>query len=60
MEPELVKWSKNTIKKSDLKNIEIIQADEILGYPKQAPFDRILVSDRLIRACMQKPFRIKA
>lgn len=44
LEAELVKWSKNNIKKSELKNIEIYRAKKIFGYPEEAPYDRILVS----------------
>jgi len=48
LDPELVKWSKNNIKNSEFKNIEIIQSKKVLGYPEKSPFDRILVSAAVI------------
>ncbi|MDD3262474.1 MAG: protein-L-isoaspartate O-methyltransferase [Candidatus Absconditabacteria bacterium] len=44
LEPGLVKFGQNNIKKSDLKNVIIKEASDILGWPGEAPFDRILVS----------------
>lgn len=40
--PELLERSKGALK--DYENIEIFQAEKMLGLPKLAPFDRILVS----------------
>ncbi len=42
--PELVRFSKENIKKYKRKNSAIMQASEELGYPQHAPYDKILVS----------------
>jgi protein-L-isoaspartate(D-aspartate) O-methyltransferase len=41
---ELVKLGQENIEKYDLKNAEIVQAGKELGYPKEALYDKILVS----------------
>ena len=42
--PELAEFAKNNIKKSNIKNIEIVNQDGSKGYPIEAPYDRILVA----------------
>lgn len=42
--PELVESSKKNINKYNLNNTYIIMADNVLGAPEGAPFDRIIVS----------------
>ncbi|MCD6476888.1 MAG: protein-L-isoaspartate(D-aspartate) O-methyltransferase [Candidatus Aenigmarchaeota archaeon] len=41
---ELVKFAKENIKKTKLKNIRIIEGDGSKGYKKYAPYDKIIVS----------------
>jgi len=42
--PELVLFSKNNLKKYQLKNVKIFKANKKIGLEKEAPFDKILVS----------------
>lgn len=42
--PQLVDFGKNNLSKYNLTNAEIHQADNVLGLPKEAPYDKILVS----------------
>jgi len=49
--PELVKLAKTNIKKLKIKNIEIIKGDGSKGCPKEAPFERIIVT----AACKEIP-----
>jgi protein-L-isoaspartate(D-aspartate) O-methyltransferase len=42
--PEIVKLGQGNIKKYDFKNAEILQAGEEVGFSKEAPYDKILVS----------------
>ena len=42
--PKLAKFARSNIKKLNIKNIEVICADGSKGYPKKAPFDRIIVT----------------
>lgn len=42
--PELVEFGRNNLSKYDFKNVQIFKAGKELGLPKEAPFDKILVS----------------
>jgi len=42
--PELVKFGQNNLAKYDFPQARILQAGKEIGLPKEAPFDRILVS----------------
>ena len=42
--PELVSFAKTNLTKAKVKNVEVIQWDGGLGYAKQAPYDKIIVS----------------
>ncbi|SFV77814.1 Protein-L-isoaspartate O-methyltransferase [hydrothermal vent metagenome] len=42
--PELVSFAKTNLTKAKVKNVEVIQWDGGLGYDKQAPYDKIIVS----------------
>lgn len=42
--PELVEFAKSNLKKSKIKNVKIIQGDGSIGYKKEAPYDRIIVT----------------
>jgi len=44
MIPELVEFSRENLEKYDFKHAEILEAEEELGLPSKAPFDKILVS----------------
>jgi len=48
---ELVDLAKNNIKKLKIKNIKIIEGNGSKGYPKEAPFDRIIIT----AACKETP-----
>lgn len=41
---ELVKFARCNLKKVGIKNVEIIHGDGSLGYEKEAPYDRIIVT----------------
>jgi protein-L-isoaspartate(D-aspartate) O-methyltransferase len=42
--PELVEFGRQNAQRAGVKNAEFYQADNTLGLPEQAPYDRILVS----------------
>ncbi len=42
--PELVVRANENLRKLGLGNVEVVQGDGTLGYPEQAPFDRIIVT----------------
>jgi len=44
LEKKVYELSKTNLKRSGIKNIEIYCADGGLGYPKEAPFDKIIVT----------------
>lgn len=45
IKPSLVEFGRSNLKEANIENAEILQAKKhVLGLPKQAPFDRILVS----------------
>ena len=41
---KLVDFAENNLKKSRIKNVEVIHHDGNLGYEKEAPYDRIIVT----------------
>jgi len=49
--PELVKFAQDNLKKLKIKNVHVILGDGSLGYPKAAPYDRIIVT----AACTEIP-----
>lgn len=44
IDPKLIEFAKKNIKKFNVKNIRIICCDGSVGYEKEAPFDRIMVT----------------
>jgi len=44
LEPRLVEFSKNNIVKTNLSNIELVCGDGKKGYPKNSPYDCILIN----------------
>lgn len=42
--PELVEFGRNNCEKLNIKNVTFREAGKVFGWPKQAPFKRILVS----------------
>ncbi|MBP6914401.1 protein-L-isoaspartate O-methyltransferase [Candidatus Parcubacteria bacterium] len=42
--PELVELGRKNISKYNFNNVQILQAEKLLGLPQEAPFDKILVS----------------
>jgi len=51
LEKELVEFSKKNIKKVKLKNVKIIHGDGKKGYPKEAPYDKCMIT----AACDEVP-----
>jgi len=51
LEKELVEFSKKNIKKVKLKNVKIIHGDGKKGYPKEAPYDKCIIT----AACDEVP-----
>ena len=51
LEPELVEFSKNNIKKIKLKNVKIINWDGKKGYKKESPYDKCMIT----AACKEIP-----
>ncbi len=41
---ELARYAKENLRKTGVKNVEIIHGDGSRGYPKKAPFDKIIVT----------------
>jgi len=48
---ELVEFAKNNLKSANVKNVQVIQGDGVMGYPKKSPFDRIIIT----AACKKIP-----
>lgn len=42
--PELVNFAKHNLNKANIKNVEVIEGDGTLGYEKEAPYDKIIVT----------------
>ncbi|MEX0861367.1 protein-L-isoaspartate(D-aspartate) O-methyltransferase [Nitrosopumilus sp.] len=49
--PELVKFAKENLKKLKIENVHVILGDGSIGYPKSAPYDRIIIT----AACTEVP-----
>ena len=55
LEKDLVKFSKKNLKKTKLKNVEIINGDGKGGYSKEAPYDKCIIT----AACEEVPKAVK-
>jgi protein-L-isoaspartate(D-aspartate) O-methyltransferase len=44
LEPELVRFSKENLRKAGIKNVELFAGDGSLGLPRRAPFNKIIVT----------------
>ena len=44
LEPDLVKFASRNIRKAGIKNVQIMQGDGSKGYPKEAPYDKVIVT----------------
>ncbi|RLF35950.1 MAG: protein-L-isoaspartate O-methyltransferase [Thermoplasmata archaeon] len=42
--PELVDFAKANLRKAKIKNVEVLHVDGSLGYKKEAPYDRIIMT----------------
>jgi len=42
--PELVKFAKNNLKKSNINNVKVVEWDGSRGYDKEKPYDKIIVT----------------
>jgi protein-L-isoaspartate(D-aspartate) O-methyltransferase len=51
MEPVLVEFARENIEKVKLKNVKVIQGDGKKGYPKEAPYDKCIIT----AACPEIP-----
>jgi len=51
LEPDLVKFAKKNIKKTKLKDIRVICGDGKLGYQKESPYDKCMIT----AACQEIP-----
>lgn len=49
--PELVKFAQENLKKLKIDNVHVILGDGNLGYPKESPYDRIIIT----AACTEIP-----
>jgi protein-L-isoaspartate(D-aspartate) O-methyltransferase len=49
--PELVKFAQENLKKLNVENVHVILGDGSLGYPKESPYDRIIIT----AACSEIP-----
>ncbi len=49
--PELVKFAQENLKKLDIDNVHVVLSDGTLGYPKESPYDRIIIT----AACTKIP-----
>ena len=41
---KLAEFAKANLKRSEIKNVEVIEGDGSFGYPKESPYDRIIVT----------------
>jgi len=48
---ELVKFAQENLKKLDINNVHVILGDGSIGYPKESPYDRIIIT----AACSEIP-----
>jgi protein-L-isoaspartate(D-aspartate) O-methyltransferase len=42
--PELVQMAKENMKKQNIENVQVIEADGSEGYPQEAPFDKVIIT----------------
>jgi len=42
--PELVSFARHNLNRANIKNVEVIEGDGTLGYEKEAPYDKIIVT----------------
>jgi protein-L-isoaspartate(D-aspartate) O-methyltransferase len=54
LEEELVEFAKKNLKKVKIENVEVIQGDGKLGYPRDAPYDKSIIT----AACPEIPQKI--
>ena len=57
LERELVEFAKRNVKKVKLKNVKIIHGDGKKGYPKEAPFDKCIITaacDKVPKAVIEQ------
>ena len=48
---DLVEFARNNLRNANVNNVQVIHGDGILGFPKEAPFDRIIIT----AACENTP-----
>ncbi len=41
---DLVEFARNNLRNANVNNVQVIHGDGILGFPKKAPFDRIIIT----------------
>jgi len=41
---DLVEFARNNLRNANVNNVQVIHGDGILGFPKEAPFDRIIIT----------------
>ena len=51
LHPELVKFAQGNLKKLKIKNVHVILGDGSIGYAKESPYDRIIIT----AACTEIP-----
>ena len=44
LHPELVKFAQGNLKKLKIKNVHVILGDGSMGYAKESPYDRIIIT----------------
>ncbi len=49
--PELVKFAQENLKKLNIDNVHVVLGDGSIGYPKESPYDRIIIT----AACTEIP-----
>ena len=52
--PELVKFAQENLKKLNIDNVHVILGDGSIGYPKESPYDRIIIT----AACSEIPLPV--
>lgn len=52
--PELVELAKSNLKQANIKNIKVVKSDGGIGFKKEAPFDKIIVT----AACPKIPEKL--
>lgn len=58
-DPGLVDFAKSNVQKASARNVKVVQGDGSKGYPKEAPYDKILVTCAIPKIFMELLYQLK-